>query len=184
VRRGAYTAQVIIDRLDSADFPRSGYAGSAHIFASTAALGADDRYTKWDADVLGAYSIGRHTLSLAARAGGALSGSLPRYDLFQWGGFLQQSGYPTGALVGERLVFGRVVYAYKLAEQRLFEGAYAGASLEAGRMDQPLVPGSPTGLLKSAAAFVAVDTPVGPLYLGYGWAADGSRSGYLYLGRP
>jgi NTE family protein len=183
-RRGAYTAQVIVDRLDSADFPRSGYAGSAHIFASSSALGAEDRYTKWDADVLAAYSVGRHTLSVAGRAGGTLSGSLPRYDLFQWGGFLQQSGYPTGALVGERLLFGRIVYAYKLAEQRLFEGAYAGASLEAGRMDQPLVPGSPTGLLKSAAAFVAVDTPIGPLYLGYGWAADGSRSGYLYLGRP
>jgi len=51
-------------------------------------------------------------------------------------------------------------------------------------MEKPVVPGSPTGLLKSAAAFVALDSPIGPLYLGYGWAADGSRSGYLYLGRP
>jgi NTE family protein len=183
-RRGAVTAQVIVDRLDSADFPRSGYAGSAHIFASTPGLGADDRYTKWDADLLGAYSVGRHTLSGAVRLGGSFEGTLPRYDLFQWGGFLQQSGYPTGALVGQRLTFGRVVYAYKLVEQRLFEGLYAGLSLEAGRMDKPLVPGSPTGLLKSAAAFFALDSPIGPLYLGYGWAADGSRSGYLYLGRP
>jgi NTE family protein len=183
-RRGAVTAQVIVDRLDSVDFPRSGYAGSAHLFASAPALGAEDRYTKWDADFLGAYSLGRHTLSAAARLGGSLHGALPRYDLLQWGGFLQQSGYPTGALVGERLTFGRVVYAYKLVEQRLFEGLYAGLSLEAGRMDKPLVPGSPTGLLKSVAAFVALDSPLGPLYLGYGWAGDGSRSGYLYLGRP
>jgi NTE family protein len=184
VRRGAWTAQVILDRLDSADFPRSGYAGSAHLFGSTGALGADDHYTKWDADAVSAYSTGRHTLSVAARAGGALTGSLPRYDLFQWGGLLQQSGYPTGALLGERLLFGRAVYAYKLAEQRLFEGAYAGVSLEAGRMDKPLVPGSPTGVLKSVAAFLSVDSPLGPVYLGYGWTADGNRSGYLFLGRP
>jgi NTE family protein len=32
--------------------------------------------------------------------------------------------------------------------------------------------------------FGAVDTPIGPLYLGLGFAADGNRSAYLYLGRP
>ena len=87
-------------------------------------------------------------------------------------------------MLGERLTYGRFVYSYKLAEQRLFEGIYAGMSLEAGRMEKPLVPGNATGLLKSTAAFLGFDTPLGPLYLGYGWAADGSRSGYLYLGRP
>lgn len=184
VRRGAATAGIIIDRLDSANFPRFGYAASANLFASAPALGADDRYTKWDADIFGAYSVGRHTIQAGARAGGTVNSSLPAYDLFQWGGFLQQSGYPTGALLGERLTFGRVVYAYKLMEQRLFEGLYAGFSLEAGRMDKPLVAGSPSGLLKSVSTFLALDSPLGPLYFGYGWAADGSRSGYLFLGRP
>jgi NTE family protein len=185
VSRGAMTADVLIDRLDSANFPRFGYAGSAHLFASTPALGADDRYTKWDADAAGAYSFGRHTFTLAGRAGGAIGGNaLPRYDLFSWGGFLQQSGYPTGALVGERLVYGRATYVYKLVEQRFFEGLYAGLSLEVGRMDKPLVPGSPTGTLTSTAAYLGFDSPLGPLYVGFGWAADGNRSGYLYLGRP
>ena len=184
VRRGGITARVIVDRLDSADFPRAGYAGSANLFASTTALGADDQYTKWDADGAAYRSIGRHTFGVAGRLGGSMSGSLPRYELFQWGGFLQQSGYPRGALMGERLTFGRATYAYKLVEQKLFEGLYAGVSLEAGRMDKPLVAGSPAGLLKSTAAFLALDSPLGPLYLGYGWAADGNRSAYLFLGRP
>jgi NTE family protein len=94
------------------------------------------------------------------------------------------SGYPTGALVGERLLSDASYTRYKLAEQRLFEGRIRGR-IAGSRAHGPAArSGSPTGLLKSAAAFVAVDTPVGPLYLGYGWAADGSRSGYLYLGRP
>jgi hypothetical protein len=34
------------------------------------------------------------------------------------------------------------------------------------------------------ALFVTSDSPLGPAYLGYGWAADGTRSLYFYLGRP
>jgi NTE family protein len=185
IRRGALLGRAIVDQLDSADFPRSGYAFSANVFASRAALGATDDYTKFDADGLAAFSWGRHTFGVAAKYGEALGhGDLPRYDLFQWGGFLQQSGYPIGALLGERLSFGRVTYTYKLADQRFFEGLYGGLSLEAGRMDRPLVAGSPSGLLKSLAIFLGFDTPIGPLYLGFGRAADGNRSGYLYLGRP
>ena len=133
VQQGAIRAQAIVDKLDSANFPRDGYAGSAHIFASTHALGADDTYTRWDADFLGVRSIGPHTLQAAIKAGGAIGDDrLPRYDLFSWGGFLQQSGYPTGALLGERLTFGRLVYTYRVREARFFEGVYVGASLEAG----------------------------------------------------
>jgi NTE family protein len=182
--QGGATLRLIYDQLDSANFPRSGTAASANLFYSTKALGADDVYTKWEADGAAVHSFGRHTLNAALKAGGALSGTLPRYDLFQWGGFLQQSGYPMGALLGERLTFGRLVYTYKLREQRFFEGLYIGGSLEAGRMDKPLVPGSPTGTLKSLAIFFGVDSPLGPVYLGYGRAADGNHSAYFYLGRP
>jgi len=185
VSQGALVMRGVVDQLDSANFPRSGYAGSAHAFASRSALGATDDYTKWDADFIGAYATGPHTLSVGLKAGGTLGNNpLPRYDLFQWGGFLQQSGYPLGALLGEQLEFGRLIYTYKLLDRRFLEGVYVGVSLEAGRMSRPLVPGSPSGLLKSSALFLGFDTFLGPLYLGYGRAADGNQSGYLYLGRP
>ena len=51
-------------------------------------------------------------------------------------------------------------------------------------MADPVVPGSPTGLLKSGALFVGMDTPLGPVYLGYGHARDGNSSAYFFLGRP
>ena len=186
VQQGAFRVQAIVDKLDSANFPRAGYAGSAHIFASTHALGADDTYTRWDADLL-ARALDRAAHRPGRDQGGrrrSATTACRRYDLFSWGGFLQQSGYPTGALLGERLTFGRLVYSYRVREARLFEGVYVGASLEAGRVGAPLVPGSPTGTLTSMAAFFAADTPVGPFYVGYGWARDGNRSAYLYLGRP
>ena len=182
---GAFTARAIVDRLDSADFPRDGYAGALKLWASRASLGADNTFTKWDADFVGATSFGRHTLNVGFKGAGSLGGAtLPTDGLTSWGGLLQQSGYPTGALVGQKLTFGRLVYYYKLVDTRIFEGLYAGGSLELGRMSDPVVPGSPTGLLKSASVFLGWDTPLGPLYVGYGHAADGNSSAYLYLGRP
>ena len=60
----------------------------------------------------------------------------------------------------------------------------AGFSLEAGEYGTPVVPGNPSGLLTSASVFLGPDTPIGPMYLGYGRAADGNSSFYFYLGRP
>lgn len=131
------------------------------------------------------YSFGNHTLNLGWKFGGRIGGDpLPRYDLFQWGGFLQQSGYATGQLIGEQLSFGRVMYYHRILKGSIFEGAYGGVSLEAGKVGNPLVPGSPTGTLRSLSLFTAIDTPVGPAYLGYGRAQDGNSSWYFYLGRP
>jgi NTE family protein len=185
VKQGAFTSRILFDQLDSAIFPRSGAAGSVNLFASTSALGADDSYTKGDADGTAVWSFGVHTFNVGLKMGGKLGNDpLPRYDLFQWGGFLQQSGYPTGALITDRFAFGRLVYYNKFMQQKLLEGVYAGFSLEAGRYGTPLVPGSPSGVLKSASVFLGADTPVGPLYFGYGHAADGNSSLYLFLGRP
>jgi NTE family protein len=108
VKVRAYTARLIFDQLDSVNFPRSGWRMGAHVFDSNDDLGSDDSYTKWDADGVAAFSFGEHTVNLAFKAGGSIGDDpIPRYDLFQWGGFLQQSGYATGQLLGERIEFGR-----------------------------------------------------------------------------
>jgi NTE family protein len=136
-------------------------------------------------NALVAKSWGRHTLMAGGRFAGAVSGdTLPAYDLVQWGGFLQQSGLPAGALLGQQLNFGRLIYQYRLAEQKLIEGLYVGASAEVGRMDRPLIAGNLTGTLFSGALFVGADTPIGPVYLGFGAASGGNSSAYLFLGRP
>ena len=119
------------------------------------------------------------------RAGSNLGGpALPPYAMFQWGGFLQQSGYSTGQLIGGNIQFARMVYYNKLVRQTFLEGVYAGFSLEVGRVGDPLVPGNPTGVLKSGAAFLGLDSPIGPFYLAYGRAAGGQYAFYLFLGKP
>jgi NTE family protein len=185
VTLGAYRARLILDRLDNVNFPRNGWSGKLNVYDSSSQLGADSNYTKWDAFGDAVYSYGNHTFNFAVKAGGKIgSNSLPRYDQFQWGGFLQQSGYRTDQLYGEDLTFERLMYYHRILQGSLLEGTYGGFSLEGGKVGNPLVPGSPTGLLKSASVFLAADSPVGAVYLGYGHAQDGNSSYYFYLGRP
>ncbi|CAG9166900.1 patatin-like phospholipase family protein [Cupriavidus respiraculi] len=183
--RGAITTRLLLDQLDSTTFPRAGYAGTVNVYASMPGLGADQSYVRADADGTYVVSYGRHTLNLGFKAGSHVGGNpLPRYDYFQWGGFLHQSGFTTGELLGGDLQFGRAVYYNRLAKQSLLEGIYAGASLEVGRMGRQLVPGGPTGVLVSGSLFLGLDTPVGPLYLAYGKGSGGRHAFYLFLGRP
>jgi NTE family protein len=184
VQQGAVRARLVLDQMDSMHFPRQGWRSAAKLYRSSSSLGADETYTRWDIDGTVARSIGPHTFNVGFKAGGRIgSDPLPRYELFQWGGFLQQSGYATGQLIGGEIAFGRAMYYHRILRGGLLEGAYGGLSLEAGKVSDPLVPGSPDGLLKSGSVFVGVDTPIGPAYLAYGQASGGTRSLYFFLGR-
>jgi NTE family protein len=184
IAQGALRARLVLDQLDSTHFPRYGWRAAAAVYGSDSRLGADQTYTKWDADGSAAYSFGNHTIGFGFKAGGKIgSNPLPAYDQFQWGGFLQQSGYATGQLLGQDLKFVRFMYYHRILQGSLLEGAYGGASFELGKMGNPLVAGNPDGLLKSGSLFVATDTPIGPMYWGYGRAADGNSSFYFQLGR-
>jgi len=184
-KRGAVSASLALDRLDNADFPRQGWAAGAEVYNSITDLGADAAYTKWYAGGSVAHSFGESTVRFRVRGGGRIgSDPLPNYDQLSWGGFLKQSGYATGQLVGSEMQFGQMMYYRRIVRGGILDGAYGGLSFEVGNYGNPLVPGNASGVLKSIGAFVASDSPVGPAYLGYGQAADGSRSFYFYLGRP
>jgi NTE family protein len=185
INQPAFTMRLVIDQIDSVNFPRSGYRLLGNIFNPSSQLGSNEPYAKWDTIGVAAYSMGEHTLNLAFKVGGKIgSDPLPRYDLFQWGGFLEQSGYRTGQLVGEKLEFGRLMYYHRISHGSILEGAYGGVSLERGRVSDPLVPGNPDGWLTSGSIFVGADSPLGPAFLGYGRTKDGDSSFYFFLGNP
>lgn len=141
---GAYRLHLVLDQLDSVHFPRAGWRGNANVYASRSHLGADNSYTRWDVERNFVYSHGDRTLNLALKAGGKDgSGNLPFYDMFQWGGFLQQSGYATGQLLGENLHFARFMYYQRVLRGTLLEGAYGGISLEVGQVGNPRCPSTP-----------------------------------------
>jgi NTE family protein len=111
------------------------------------------------------------------------SGAMPDYELTSLGGFLRLSGYPNGRFLATESRLGRLVYTWRIAAPGLLDGAYLGASVEWGRITDVL--GTYTGVpLRGNALFVAVDTPVGPIYLGHGRSSRGEQATYFYLGLP
>jgi NTE family protein len=184
LRIGGWSSRLFIDQLDSNSFPRSGMSAGLEAFGSRSGLGAQDNYTKWDTGGLAAHSFGDNTFLLGWIVGGKSGAEpLPTYDQFSLGGFLQLSGYPTGALLGETIRFGRLLYYRKLVRQTLLEGVYAGMSFEAGKLGSSPISTTPKGVITAGSVYLGFDTYLGPVYLGYGRASTGASSFYLFLGR-
>src|SRR4029453_4119161 len=173
---GAANAQLTLDRLDNLNFPHTGYRVYGQVYSSLNSLGADDEYSYWTALASGAYSVGRHTIE-ALMTGGRNIGSndIPVYDQFNLGGFLYLSGLQRQQLKTQDYIFGRLVYRTKLADIPLFEGGYVGASF-GGAPLKPLIPiwkGQPVeGYLDllAGSVYLGLDSPLGPLYVGFGYA--------------
>jgi NTE family protein len=181
---GAVRTRLYFDQLDSTSFPRNGYAVDLQLLSQSTTLGASDTYNRWTGDVAAARSFGRHTLQMALAGGGSAFGSeLPLYDYLSYGGFMRMTGYREGQLRNDSITYGRLVYMNRVFELPLLEGMYVGATLEAARLGQALVPQGIRGNVASVGAFVAVDTPLGPAYLAYGYTQDGNSNVYFYLGK-
>jgi NTE family protein len=126
----------------------------------------------------------RHTLTLGLAWGESFDNRLPPYDYFKAGGFLRFSGYGLDQLVGDSYTLGRLVYTYRYADlpQALGRGLYIGGSFEAGEVGNRFDPTTAGGTLFCGSLFFAADTILGPFYVAYGHANDGSASFYIMLG--
>ena len=180
----------MLDRLDSINFPRYGYYARGDVYNSTEVLGADEPYTRWDALVSAPFTWGPHTVDATISGGGKIGADdIPVYDQFPLGGFLRLSGLSPQQLRTDRFVFGRLIYRSRVANFPLFEGIYVGGSLEAARL-RPFVPiwnGSIVSgdlTVKAGSVFLGVDSPLGALYLGFGYTNSDNKAVYLFLGRP
>lgn len=182
---GNITMGVKFDTLDNLRFPRTGHAGELQFHASRPALGTEDTYNKVTASYLTAFSSGRHALELAARGVKINSrDALPLYELSALGGFLNLSGLRTGELLGHNMAFGRATYTLRTSGPGFFDGAYLGVSGEIGRVSDAVAGPTQNKTVRGLALYVAVDTPLGPAYLGYGRASGSRNAFYLVLGQP
>jgi NTE family protein len=181
VRRGALTGALIADQFDSVTFPHQGYFGTAVVYSSLKALGADDPYNLVRFSLSAAYTRGKNTILTHFRAGTYIGNNLPQYDLFPLGGFLNLSGLSQNQLVGQQFGFASLV-GYRQLGKSLLGALYVGGSVEAGNVWKAGQTVNLGELVYAGSAFVGADTPIGPLYLAYGHAEGGFNAVYLFLG--
>ena len=111
-----------------------------------------------------------------------VDGSAPVQERYRLGGFLRMSGYDEYSLSGQQAAMVEVL-AYRRYEPLPILSWYIGGSLEYGGVweDRDDIGSDP---IAAASLFIGADTPIGPLYLGYGHAEQGRNAAFFYLGRP
>jgi NTE family protein len=105
---------------------------------------------------------------------------------YSLGGFLDVSGYEQSSLVADNYWVSRTMLFRRIAEggSSLFQfGGYVGGTFEYAslRSEIPGIGDSP-GII-AGSIFVGADTPLLPIYLGFGMSDESEKSVYLAVGR-
>jgi len=173
------------DRMDQPWFSREGHRFVMTAFRTSSAMGADTEYSRGELSWTLATSFGEHTFQGSLYGGTNFGTSLPAYDSFVLGGPFRLSAYAINQFSGQQAAFGSVRYLnqVKRLPSPLGTGVYAGAALEAGRVNKLYDGRDTTGNLWSTTAFLGADT-LGPTWLGVGFSPGGYRSLFLLVGVP
>lgn len=172
-----------LDTLDNLNFPRSGNLSSISWLGSSETLGADDEYDQVNMYLSHAKSWGKDSLIGSIDYGSTISGDAPLHNRYQLGGFLNLSGLSLNEISGQHLGLMTLVYQRRLSAGA-FLSTYAGAAIQAGNVWEDKDDISSNNVIGSGTLFVGTDTPVGPVYVGFGLAEGGNNAGYLFLGQP
>jgi NTE family protein len=177
------------DQLDNVHFPREGQSFNVQWDADRTNLGADTAFDRVSLNWLAAASRGRNTLLLWTSAGATLDGRLKPSDVqdfYSLGGFFNLSGLAPQSLLGPNYAIARAIFFRKISRggEGFFEfPVYVGASLELGNTWERRNEISYGSAHKDASVFIAIDTLLGPVYVGSGYDQSGNAGYYLFLGR-
>jgi NTE family protein len=146
----------------------------------------DKDYTRLSGDLRAARTWEGYVLNARFGYLSAPKGRLPLGEAGGLGGFLQLSGYTRNQILAGDIRFAsirgeRVIGRMPLG---LRGDLRVGVSLEAGKARDRFTETRLDGWQQAGAAYLGGETPLGPLYLGYGYAKGGRSSLYLFLGLP
>ena len=183
----AYEAKLKIDTLDNLYFPQHGVSVYAEARIARKYLGADISYDMYRAEASAPFAFGRSVIMPLVKAGSCqgLDLDLKYFGYFTLGGFQNLSGLYPDQIMGNQMLFGELVYFYRIWElpRAIGKSIYAGLSAEAGNVWDTASERSINDLTAAGSVFVGLETLIGPFYLGYGMAEKGQSAFYFYLGR-
>ncbi|MGB5475057.1 MAG: patatin-like phospholipase family protein [Gammaproteobacteria bacterium] len=180
--RGSFFGQLWVDRLNDAYFPTDGYTGKVKYTIYRDALGNDGSLDQLELQTSRYMSFGKHTFGVGAIYNTTLDGDAAVQDRYFLGGFLDLSGYDENALNGPHSALLSAVYYRRFEKLKLLPW-YLGASLEFGNVWERRDDMSFDSAIFAGSVFLGAESPLGPLYLGYGHAEQGRSAAFLFLGK-
>jgi len=184
--RGGALARFTVDTLDQPVFPRSGTFLQLSYDRSSGTFGADTEYQRAILNVSSSLSWGVNTLQPAIQIGDNLDSPVSFANSFTLGGLGRLSGLGPDELIGEDFGLARLVYYRRMARLDLAAlkvRVFLGGSLEAGNVYNKADHITLDTLRYAGSAFVGADTPIGPVFLGWGLSEGGRNEMYFRLGQ-
>ena len=179
---GGYLLRLSHDSLNNVDFPRSGYNGRLAWRANRENLGADLDYDQLHLTLSGAGTWGRNSVFARTIYETTVDENAPENAVFRRGGLFELSGFLNRQLAGQHFGLIEAVVFRRLGNITLLP-IYAGVSIETGNMWNNRDDIALNNTVLAGSAFLGADTPLGPLYIGYGVNDANASTIYLYLGR-
>jgi NTE family protein len=174
--------RLALDTLNEIPFPSKGNAGALEFISSQEAFASDSDYNQAKASWLSAGTWGRYTLVGSLLFDTTLDSDAPLESLFSIGGLFRLSGFAQDELSGQHSGLLRLIAFRRFGDFALLP-IYVGGSLEQGNVWDRYGEIEPGNTLTAGSLFLGADTPIGPIYLGYGMAEGSHESLYLYLGK-
>ncbi|MEQ1632909.1 MAG: hypothetical protein ABL997_11085, partial [Planctomycetota bacterium] len=176
---GYLRVRAVLDSKDAAYFATSGSHLLTEYRHADPGLGTNDRFHGLLVRADHAMTLGGVTLVPAIEFDTMLEGQRPVWDQPSLGGFLRVSGLPVASRLVQHLALARLAGRVPVASGLV--PVHIGASVELAsgwqardqRLDDTVLGGS---------VFVALQTPIGPLYLGGGFAEGSESTGFVLLG--
>jgi NTE family protein len=170
-------ASLEIDTLDASIFPKSGVRARATWKRRFESLGSDEDFEVVDVAGYGVETIEGQSIALFTSLQFETGGQTQPSEAFAVGGLFRVSGLGPVAMGGPE---GGVA---SLITYRRLAGVYLGGSVEAGGVWDGWDTINSHEVIFGGSVFSGLETPLGPIYLAYGWAENGEKSAYLIVGQ-
>ena len=183
---GGIRAQLTVDTYDQAFFPSRGYRADLNYFDAIRHGKEASAYSLAEGRVGGAWSAGPTTALVALSAGKSLRGTLPLGDAFTLGGQGRLSAFAPGQIIGGDYALATLQAQYRLNKPVPLLGlqALVGVTVERARMRDSITEPNLTGNIDSLGVYLAMNTPLGPIYLGFADSRGRKSRVYFFLGSP
>jgi len=181
-----WNAQINADTLDRVNFTRKGWRVNLTYYGARKILGGDNEFNQFQARGRYVTSFGRNTLDFTLQAGGTFSRSGQVPSAFSLGGFQYLSGLSRDQLRGAFMGYGAIRYQRRLTAEQLNVidlPIYIGASLEAGNTWDTKEDVGFNALIFAGSVFLGVESPLGPIYFGFGLTDRNEQSLHFSLGQ-
>ncbi len=178
------------DSLDNSFFPTSGVFVYANVERQDENLGASNDFDNWQFFGQAAYSFGRdngNTVLLTGRLAQSEDAANEPQNYYQLGGLFNLSGVSQNFYSGRQMAFVMAQYQRRLSDRSVLPidmPVYAGLSIEGGQLWSEHSDIDYSDIITSGSIYLAIDSPLGPIYFAYGRTNESQDAIYLSLGWP